>query len=108
MTRVPVEDEVLGSVQWDEEGEHWLANAEVTPGRFNLVLLCSDAPAEQLSDLLCQARQAFRWVRDHEAVCRQYAADMLVGRTSEAVHFPVGDRETFLWLLDPEIFYLFA
>ncbi len=96
--RPAVPDPVLGSVQWDEEEEAWVADVPHSPAQFRIMMVGEERPDERL---LLHARDIFaapeRLLAEVEPIIRRAASEI-----PEAAREILGLRIEFVALMWPD------
>jgi hypothetical protein len=78
MERGPVQDAVLGSLDWDDDC--WLGHLEIRPGATISLIIAAEDEEIPTERLLGQARQWSLRLRAEEAGFRRLAASSLIDR----------------------------
>ena len=95
MREQTIEDEILGTLTWDDSLEWWEGKQEIAPGHMiSLSVSPNDEPSETVLEL---ARQAFVRVQRDEVVFRQTGANFLLALHNEEWNDgPPTDRDAFI------------
>jgi hypothetical protein len=76
MPTMPLNDDVLGVLNWDQRTKDWSRSVQVSPEHS--FLLTFDAQETEIEDGLPHARQTFQFVRGSDEAIRRFASQELI------------------------------